>query len=73
MQDEKGRRSRAGSGHAGVFLTIISLIFRQHMLSAVRNGSHVSGGKLSEPRQSHRLWTRIKAFIMREHTGVLDR
>lgn len=73
MQDEKRRRSRAGSGHTGVFLTIISLISRQHMLSAVRNGSHVSGGKLSEPRQSHRLWTRIKAFIMREHTGVLDR
>jgi len=74
MQDEKGRRESCRQRtRSGVFLTIISLISRQHMLSAVRNGSHVSGGKLSEPRQSHRLQTRIAAFIIsRSHRYRLN-
>lgn len=69
MQDEKGRRESCRQRtRSGVFLMIISLISRQHMLSAVRNGSHVSGGKLSAPRQSHRLQTRIAASIaLRSH------
>lgn len=74
MQDEKRRRESCRQRtRSGVFLTIISLISRQHMLSAVRNGSHVSGGKLSEPRQSHRLQTRIAAFIVsRSHRYIAE-
>lgn len=59
MQDEKGRIVPTADTLWRVFNDNFSYLPPAH---AVRR-SHVSGGKLSEPRQSHRLQTRTAASI----------
>lgn len=65
MQDEKGRRAAVPTADTlwRVFNDNFSYLPPAHAVRRSQRIACISGGKLSEPRQSHRLQTRIAASI----------